>query len=50
MSKFAHQERYAKRQIERRGQVQVKVWVLEANRDALKKHAKLLRNPRYKSD
>lgn len=48
MNKFVHQERYAKRQTERRGQVQVKVWVLEQHRDELKEVAKKLRNPRYK--
>lgn len=50
MTKFLHQERYIKRQTERRGQVQVKVWVLEAHRDELKVFAKKLRNPRYKPE
>ena len=47
MTKFLHQKRYAERQTERRGQVQVKVWVLEEHREELKATAKKLRNPRY---
>jgi len=49
MANYLHQERYAKRQKDRRGQVQVKVWVLEEHRDELKAKAKKLRNPRYKA-
>ena len=47
MTNYLHQERYAIRQKDRRKQVQVKVWVLEDNRDDLLDHAKKLRNPRY---
>lgn len=47
MTKFVHQKRYSERQKSRRGQVQVKVWVLEEHRDALLAHAKKMRNPRY---
>ena len=47
MTKFLHQDRYAKRQKDRRGQVQVKVWVLAEHRDELMAMAKLFRNPRY---
>jgi hypothetical protein len=47
MTNYLHQKRYATRQKDRRGQVQVKVWVLEEHRDELMAMAKKFRNPRY---
>ena len=35
MTNYLHQKRYATRQKDRRGQVQVKVWVPEEHRDEL---------------
>jgi hypothetical protein len=43
MTKFIHQKRYADRQKNRKGHIQVKVWVPEDTRDDLIAYAENLR-------